>query len=106
MSISQTKLDELVSSTGSKYALELRFKARLLDAVIPEVPASPADSYSLSQLVSKSAEELRKLIGPHRFSSTASEALSMLLSMLYTTIDDRILARMTLQDVRTVSIGE
>lgn len=105
MSLGQKELDELLHSTGSKYPLELRFRSWLLDVGIPGIPASPADGNSLSQLVTKSPQELRKLIGPGQFSSTASEQLSFLLSLLYAIIDHRALKRISLETLRIVSLN-
>ena len=105
MSLGQEELNELLRSTGSKYPLELRFRSWLLDMGIPEIPASPADGTSLFQLVTKSPEALRKLIGLNRFSATASEQLSFLLSLLYTIIDQRVLKRIRLETLRAVSLN-
>lgn len=105
MSLGQKELSELLRSTGSKYPLELRFRSWLLDIGIPEIPASPADDASLFQLVTKSPQELRKLIGLDRFSATASEQLSFLFSLLYTIIDHRVLKRIRLETLRTVSLN-
>jgi hypothetical protein len=104
MSLGQKEWERLLRITGSTYPLELRFRSLLLGAGIPEIPASPADRNSLFQLVAKSPQELRTLIGPKRFSATASEQLSFLLSLLYTIIDHRVLKRTRLERLRTVSM--
>lgn len=98
-------LEKLIKLSRSNYPIELRFKVRLLDTIIPDIPPSQADANTLYQMVSMPPQLLRQLIGGRRFSATASEELSNILSLLYTTIDGQILKTITLLELRTAGSG-
>jgi len=98
-------LKKLIKLSRSNYPIELRFKVRLLDTIIPDIPPSQADANTLYQMVSMPPQLLRQLIGGRHFSATASEELSNILSLLYTTIDGQILKTITLLELRTAESG-
>jgi hypothetical protein len=100
MSLKHQELLDVSRRTRSRYPLELFAKTQLLRVVVPEIPSSLADDYSLFELLGKSATDLRKLIGEKKISATASEQLYGLLSMLNIVIDRRVLNRILLKDLR------
>jgi len=101
ISLPPSEAGELIPRVRSKYILELRFKAALLNAVVPEIPPSAADRHSLHGLLGKSPNDLRKLIGAEKFSATASEQLFNIISLLYTTINTSELKSYSLKDLRS-----
>ena len=103
MSLKHQELLDVSRQTRSRYPLELFAKTQLLRVIVPEIPASPADDYSLFELLGKSATDLRKLIGHKKISTTASEQLFGLLSMLNIVIDGQVLHRIFLKDLRELS---
>ena len=103
MSLEHQELLDVSRQTLSRYPLELFAKAQLLRVVVPEIPISLADDYSLFELLGKSATDLRKLIGQKQISATASEHLYALLSLLHIVIDGRVLRRILLKDLRRLS---
>jgi hypothetical protein len=103
MSLEHRELTDISHQTRSRYPYELFAKAQLLRVVVPEIPISLADGYSLFELLGKSATDLRKLIGEKKISATASEHLYGLLSMLHIVIDGRALRRILLKDLRRLS---
>lgn len=100
MSLEHRELMDISQKTRSRYPLELFAKAQLLRAVVPEIPKSRADDYSLFGLIGKSATDIRELIGQKQISVTASEHLCWLLSLLQIVIDGRVLRRILLNDLR------
>lgn len=98
--------EKLMKLSRSKYPIELHFKVRLLDIIIPDIPSSKADTMTLYQMVSVPPKLLRQLIGWRHFSATASEELSNILSLLYTTIDAQYLKTITFMDLRTTEARE
>lgn len=100
ISLPPSMIEQLMPRLRSSYILELRFKATLLNAVVPEIPPSEADMRSLQSLVGTSPQRLRELIGADRFSDTASEQLFNIISLLYTTLNTNELKRHTLKDLR------
>jgi len=103
MSLKHQELMDISKKTRSRYPLELFAKIQLLRIVVPEVPKSLADGYSLFELLGKSATDLRKLIGHKKISATASEQLYGLLSLLHIVIHKRVLRRILLKDLRELS---
>lgn len=94
-------LIELVLRHKKKYPINLHTKARLLNTVVPVIPASPLDQFSLYSFLTDSPAALRNKIGVQRFSASASEQLSELIALLYTVLDSRILKKYTLQNLRS-----
>ena len=103
MSLKHQELMDISRKTRSRYPLELFSKTQLLRSAVPEIPVSLADDCSLYELVGKSATDLRKLIGHKKISSTASEQLHGLLSLLHIVIHKRVLRRILLKDLRELS---
>ena len=103
ITVKQSDVDEMIKKTDSYHPVELRQKAQLLNVVIPEIPASPANHCSLFSLVGKSPYAIRKLIGVQKFSATASEQLFSILSLLFTTIDQRVLKQIFIKDLREMT---
>lgn len=100
ISLPPSMIEQVMRRLRSSYVLELRFKAILLNAVLPEIPPSEADMRSLHSLVGLPPQRLRDLIGADRFSDTASEQLFNILSLLYTTLNTNELRRHALKDLR------
>jgi len=100
ISLPPSEIEELMPRLRSSYILELRFKAMLLNAVVPEIPPSEADRRSLHSLVGLSPQGLRGLIGTDRFSDTASEQLFNIISLLFSTMNTNELKRYCLKDLR------
>ncbi|MEJ2102167.1 MAG: hypothetical protein P8X68_19690 [Desulfobacterales bacterium] len=100
MSLEHRELIEISQKTRSRYPLELFAKAQLLRVVVPEIPISKADEYSLFELIGKSATDLRKLIGQKQILATASEHLYWLISMLQIAMAGRVLRQIFLKDLR------
>lgn len=94
-------LMELVRTYSKKHPIALHTKARLLNTVIPGIPVSPIDQFTLYSLLTVSPVSLRRKIGKQRFSASSSEQLSELLALLYTVLDSRILKKYTVQSLRT-----
>jgi len=103
MSLEHGQLIDVSRQTRSRYPLELFAKAQLLRVVVPEIPISQADDYSLFKLIGKSANDIRELIGQKQISATASEHLYWLLSLLQIVIDGRVLRRIFLKDLRKLT---
>ena len=101
-SLKHSELLGVSRKTSSRYPLELFAKAQLLRFVVPEIPKSSADDYSLFELLGKSATDLRSLISQNQISATASEQLYWLLSLLNIVIDRRVLRKIHLKDLRRV----
>jgi hypothetical protein len=102
ISLKHSELLDVSRKTSSRYPLELFVKAQLLRFVVPEIPKSSADDYSLFELLGKSATDLRSLIGQNQISATASEQLYWLLSLLNIVIDRRVLRITLLKDLRRI----
>jgi hypothetical protein len=100
ISLPPSMIEQVIPRLRSSYILELRFKAILLNAVVPEIPVSEADMRSLHSLVGMPPQRLRELIGADRFSDTASEQLFNIISLLYTTLNTNELKRHLLKDLR------
>jgi hypothetical protein len=100
ISLEHPELIDISQKTRSRYPLELFARAQLLRVVVPEIPISPADDYSLFELIEKSATDLRGLIGQKQFSATASEHLYWLISLLQIAITAQVLRRIFLKDLR------
>lgn len=100
ISLPPSMIEQVMPRLRSRYILELRFKAILLNTVVPEIPPSEADTRSLHSLVGMPPQRLRELIGADRFSDTASEQLFNIISLLYTTLNTNELKRHLLKDLR------
>ncbi len=100
--VAMPDLEASVGPTRLRRALELRTKARLLDAAAPWLPRSPADAAAVWELAGRAPGELRKLVGVGRCSAREAERLAELLSRLVTALDAAVLRSVTLADVRTV----
>jgi len=101
--IKHEDLIKIVNNQNKKYPISLHTKSRLLNTVVPVIPASPLDQASIYSLLTQSAAELRNKIGVQRFSASASEQLSDLMALLYTVLDSRILKEYTLQQLRHIT---
>ena len=105
MSLEHRELVDVSQQTRSRYPFELFAKVQLLRVVVPEIPISLADDFSLFELLGKPATDLRKLIGEKHISATASEHLYGLLSLLHIVIDGRVMRRILLKDLRVLEVA-
>ncbi len=99
-------LIELVLRHKKNHPIDLHTKARLLNIVVPVIPASSLDQFSLYSFLTDSPAALRNKIGVQRFSASASEQLSELIALLYTVLDSRVLKSYTLKNLRSFSLNK
>jgi hypothetical protein len=93
-------LEKIYAKARSVRVLEFQAKARLLEAEIPIFDPSRADRSRLGQLVGDSPETLRAHIGSAAIGTSESIALADLLATLTICIDDVLLDRTTLGELR------